>query len=135
MTPHLGRVANIHGPIVTAEFLATTISPITIPSGKRYSEHGLDSSRSVPAVATVDWLNRCLRSLTFSILSFDLRSAKRAALEAMDEFFPERPAFFFDFVLPPRSKQLFANLWIADPHVATPSLDRFEGTAEILQPR
>jgi hypothetical protein len=35
----------------------------------------------------------------------------------MDEPFPERPALFFDFVLPSRSKDLFSNVWIADPHL------------------
>ena len=40
----------------------------------------------------------------------------------MDESLPERPALFFDFVLPPRSKELFANLWIADPHDTTPMI-------------
>src|SRR5215468_8475190 len=40
----------------------------------------------------------------------------------MNEFSPERPALFFDFVLPPGPKDLFSNLWIADPHDAAPAL-------------
>jgi hypothetical protein len=33
----------------------------------------------------------------------------------MDEPFQERPALFFDFMAPFGSKDLLANLWIADP--------------------
>ena len=61
-------------------------------------------------------------SVSVSILSFDLGSANRTALQAMDESFPKRPALFFDFVLPSRSKDLFSNVWIADPHL--PQLQR-----------
>lgn len=47
--------------------------------------------------------------------------AYRAMLETMEEPFPEWPALLFDFVLPSRPKDLFLNLWIADPHGATPT--------------
>jgi hypothetical protein len=52
------------------------------------------------------------------------RRANRAALQAMDKSFPEWPALFFDFVLPSRSKDLFSNFWIADPHGTTPTFER-----------
>jgi len=52
----------------------------------------------------------------------------------MDKSLPERPALFFDFVLPFRSKDLLPNLWIADPHGTTPPLDGLESSEEILQP-
>ena len=69
-------------------------------------------------------VRRQFHSLTFSILRFGL--ANRAALQAVDESFPERPALFFGFVLPSRSKHLFLNLWIADPHTTTPILNGLE---------
>jgi hypothetical protein len=49
----------------------------------------------------------------------------------MEESFPERPALFFDFVLPSRSEDLFSNLWIADPHGTTPMLDELENCEEV----
>ena len=57
-------------------------------------------------------------------MSFAL--AYRAALQAMDEPFPERPALFLDFVLPSGSKDLFLNLGIAEPHTSTPRLPSIE---------
>jgi hypothetical protein len=49
----------------------------------------------------------------------------------MEESFPERPALFFDFVLPSWSENLFSNLWIADPHSTTPMLDGLENCEEV----
>jgi len=60
--------------------------------------------------------------LILSILISGLGLANGAALQAMNQFSPERPALFFDFVLPPGPKDLFSNLWIADPHDAAPAL-------------
>jgi hypothetical protein len=61
-------------------------------------------------------------SLILSILISGLGLANGAALQAMNQFSPERPALFFDFVLPPGPKHLLSNLWIADPHDAAPTL-------------
>ena len=63
----------------------------------------------------------------------DLGPANQAALQAMDESFPEWPALFFDFVLPSRSKDLFSNLWIADPHGTTPTLDGLGNSQKVPQ--
>jgi|SRR4029077_4612392 len=49
----------------------------------------------------------------------------------MEESSPERPALFFDFVLPPWSEDLFSDLWIADPHSTTPMLDGLENCEEV----
>jgi hypothetical protein len=73
--------------------------------------------RSLPSRCYPDGIKSRFQSLSLSITSFDLGCANRAALQTMDEPFPERPALFFDFVLPSRSKDLFSNVWIADPHL------------------
>ena len=75
--------------------------------------------------------HRPLHSLGLWVLSPDLGPANRAALQAMEESFPERPALFFDFVLPSRSEDLFSNLWIADPHRTTPMWDGLENCEEV----
>jgi hypothetical protein len=74
-----------------------------------------------------------LRSLSLSILIFDRGPANRAALQAMDKSFPEWPALFFDFVLPSRSKDLFSNFWIADPHGTTPTLNDLGNSEKVLE--
>jgi hypothetical protein len=51
----------------------------------------------------------------------------------MKEFFPERPPLFLDFVLPFGPEDLFSNLWIADPHITTPTLDGFENCEAVPQ--
>ena len=62
-------------------------------------------------------VNRCLQGLqSLSFLTVFFGLAYRATLQAMEKLFPERPALFFDFVLPSRSKHFLLNLWIADSH-------------------
>jgi hypothetical protein len=38
----------------------------------------------------------------------------------MQESFPNGPSLFFGLVLPSRPKYFLLNLWIANPHTATP---------------
>jgi hypothetical protein len=57
--------------------------------------------------------------LLFHLLWF----ANRAALEAMDQSLPPRPALFLRLMLilkPSRFRQLFSNLWVTYPHTRTP---------------
>jgi len=55
---------------------------------------------------------------TILLLFFLLWLANRAALQAMDQPFPPRPALFLRLMLmltPSRFKQLFSNLWVTHP--------------------
>ena len=59
--------------------------------------------------------------LLFQLLWF----ANRAALEAMDQSLPRRPALFLRLVLilkPSRFRKLFSNLWVTPPHTTTPTV-------------
>jgi hypothetical protein len=59
-------------------------------------------------------------------LSFNPGLAKRAALQAMNQPFPQWPVLLFEFVPPSRPEHPFLSLWIADAHGRTPVSDGLE---------
>jgi hypothetical protein len=68
------------------------------------------------------------------LLFFFLWLANRAALQAMDQPFPPRPALFLRLMLmvnPSRSKQLFSNLWVTHPILQPRSI--FDGGFDLLR--
>ena len=53
----------------------------------------------------------------------DLLTAINGALQSMDQSFPPRPVLFIRLMLvqkPSGFRQLFSNLWVTNPHTATP---------------
>jgi hypothetical protein len=108
MTNAVGNVTDLAGQTSACAFL-----PEIIVSPESYEE------------------SRRLDSLIFAIFGFGL--ANRAALQTMNEPFPERPALFRDFVLPSRSKHFFLNFWVADSHVANSKLSSEEAFRNAVQ--
>jgi len=75
-----------------------------IPHTNRVPQPGYSHANSILATLISDFIFVFLRWL-----------ANRAALQAMDQPFPPRPALFLTLMLPSRSKQLSSNLWITHP--------------------
>jgi hypothetical protein len=81
---------------------------------------GLVRQKKLPPPFSAPTRMACVQAIL--LLFFLLWLANRAALQAMDQPFPPRPALFLRLMLmlkPSRFKQLFSNLWVTHPILQT----------------